>query len=66
MDNIQAIARYLNHIENAKIALDRIQKFLDDNGEIAPDEVNWGHVGTMAAIASDLIHVESIIDGMTL
>ena len=57
------IEAYLAQIGAAQTALARISQFLDDNGEVNPDDVNWATVGTMAHIAAQLAEIKNVIDG---
>ena len=49
-----AIDAYLLGITEADELVKEIALFIDDHGEVEPDEVNWSHVGTMAKIVYDL------------
>ena len=49
--------------EQAQEALKRIQQFVDDHGEVSPDDVNWSHVGTMAEVAAKLDELVKFLDG---
>ena len=52
--NAKAIKRYLQHIGRAQNAMFFIEQYLDDHGEVAPDDVNWAHVGDMGHVADKL------------
>jgi hypothetical protein len=49
-----AIDAYLLEITEADELVKEIALFIDDHGEVAPDDVNWSHVGNMAQVVYDL------------
>ena len=63
MENEQAVDRYVTQIGIASEALERLTQYVEDHGEIAPDDVNWGHVGQMADLAGKLVDMVNWIDG---
>lgn len=59
--NDAAVSSYLVAIDKASDNLKVIQQYLDDHGEIMPDDVNWAHVSEMNYLAEVLkIAVERI------
>ena len=58
-----AVDRYVTQIGIASEALERLTQYVEDHGEIGPDEVNWGHVGQMADLAGKLDDMVNWIDG---
>ena len=58
-----AIESYINEMNRAKEAISRINQYLEDNGEVDPDKVNWADTGSMAHIASTLSEIKDFIDG---
>lgn len=58
-----ALEAYIRNMAKAEEALDRINQYIEDRGEVSPDEVNWSHVGWMASIASELSQLQDQIDG---
>lgn len=59
----KAVEKYLEIVETATAAAERIYQFLDDFGEIGPNDVDWGHVEEIAYIANKLKDVRDRIDG---
>ena len=51
------IDRYAWHVENIRAMLDQLTEYADDFGGIAPDDVSWQDVGTMAEVAKQLRQV---------
>jgi hypothetical protein len=60
--NTQAVNRYLVHLERATEAAARISQYLDDHGEVSPDDIHWGHTGSMDHLASQLEGLVNMID----
>lgn len=54
---------YLESVEAAKAELKRIEEYLEDFGEVLPEDVNWGDVGFMSTIAYRLAEITQMIDG---
>jgi len=48
MNNDKALAAYINRMEAAKQQVEILTQWLDEMGEVAPDDVNYSHVGTAA------------------
>ena len=61
--NTSAVEQYITEIQRCKEALDRINEYIEDNGEVGPDEINWGHTGSMQHIANELTQLQHMIDG---
>jgi len=57
-----AIDAYIDHLETAREALDRINAYIADNGEVGPEDVTWAHTGSMARIANELKEIQDRID----
>ena len=47
----QAIDAFLARKAEIDAMLERIKALSDDNFDTSPDEINWGHVGTLAHYA---------------
>jgi hypothetical protein len=45
---------FLSHKANIDAMLERIQALSDDHFEVDPDNIHWGHVGTVADVAEQL------------
>lgn len=52
--NDAALTAYLHAIGECKRALEAIDLFLDDHGEVLPEHVNWQHVSAMVVLRRDL------------
>jgi hypothetical protein len=52
--NDAAVSSYLVAIDKANEHVKVIQQYLDDHGEILPDDVNWAHVTEMNYLAEVL------------
>jgi len=59
---IDAIDQYVLQCGDALAALKRLTEYVEDHGEVAPDDVNWGHVGQMAYLAGLLQHEVDRVD----
>ena len=57
-----ALHLYVFLTDQAMESLSRIQEFLDDHGEIGPDDVTFGHVEFMRSIEKQLTEIRSKID----
>ena len=62
MMNDKAVGEYLNQLNRARVAINRINQYLDDNGEQTPEQINWGSVGSMEHLANELNHLKDMID----
>ena len=47
MTSQTALEAYIEVVDEATKLSDRIAMFLADHGEVAPDDVNWSHAGSM-------------------
>lgn len=52
--NNQAAAAFASITESINSSLEALQSLADDHFAQGPDEVSWGHVGTLAAIKDDI------------
>jgi len=53
-NNDQAMTRFMiNNIEALESAK-RLVEFLENHGDVSPDEINWCDVGDMSSINTDL------------
>lgn len=62
LDNTTALDEYIFNLDKAREAVDRISQYLDDSGEVAPDDVNWGHASSMEDLARQLADMRDKID----
>ena len=60
---MDALKDYTCELTNAKTSLERLNQFINDNGEINPEQVTWANVGDMARIAAMLKDIQNIIEG---
>jgi hypothetical protein len=51
-DNSKALAAFLGKKAEIDAMLDRLQDLSDEHFNVSPDEVHWGHVGTLADYAA--------------
>ena len=58
-----ALDTYIAHVHEAAELLTFLAAFIDDHGEVAPDDVNWSHVGSMSETVSQLRQVKNFITG---
>ena len=49
-----ALKAFIEHNEKINALLKRISAHTEDHLGVSPDEVNWGHVGTMAHMGEEL------------
>lgn len=52
IDNSQALDAFMTTKFQIDAMLDRLKALSDDRFETHPDEVNWGHVGTLNRYAN--------------
>ena len=52
IDNSQALDAFMTTKFQIDTMLDRLKALSDDRFETHPDEVNWGHVGTLNRYAN--------------
>ena len=57
-----ALDLYIFLTDHAQESIARIQEFLDDHGEIGPDDVDFGHVEFMRSIEKQLTDIRHKID----
>jgi hypothetical protein len=62
-NNKESLNCYINEMRLARIAINRINQYLDDNGEVSPEDVNWGHAGSMEYITTLLTEATDMING---
>lgn len=58
-----ALEAYMEALFTAQEAAERINEYLQENGETSPDSIHWGHVGSMQRIANELNQLKDMIDG---
>ena len=58
IDNSHALETFVGLATLIKTRLDRLQGAVDNHFDLAPDEVNWGHVG-------DLSHYADLLKELT-
>jgi len=63
LDNESALDAYIRNLAAAQAASERINEYLLDNGETSPENINWGHVGSMNHLANQLNELKDMIDG---
>ena len=59
--NEEALNTYIDRVAKAKELADSIALYIDDHGEVAPDDVTWNHVGSMGQLIQDLEEIEKFI-----
>ena len=52
--NRTALDTYINRLGMAEQKIERIKLYIDDHGEVAPDDVTWADVGEMERLLSAL------------
>lgn len=50
-DNTKALDAFLGHKAEIDAMLERLRTLSDEHFNWSPDEINWGHVGTLAQYA---------------
>jgi len=60
--NDSALQRFVNHHTRAETALERINEYIADHGEVLPEDVGWTDVSEMAHLASLLEEIKRWID----
>jgi len=53
-DNAQALDAFVRHKAEIDEMLARLQRLSDDHFNVSPDDLDWGHVGTLADWAEQL------------
>ena len=57
IDNSAAVAAFVARKAEIDVMLDRLKSLSEDHFNYAPDEIDWGHVGTLARYAELLKQV---------
>lgn len=57
----EALKQYIAAVEEAAENAAEITRWLDDYGEVGPDDVNWASVGSMMHVLEDLKGIVSFI-----
>lgn len=57
MNKAEAADRYTWHMENIRAMLSNLAEYADGFGGVAPDDIDWSHVGTVAEMAEQLRNV---------
>lgn len=50
-DDTQALKAFIARKAEIDAMLERLRRLSDDHFEVAPDDVHWGHVGTLGGYA---------------
>ncbi len=61
-DEDAALFAFIDKLEEGRAALARLQAYFDDNGEIHPESVNWGHVGSLTYLVGLLTQARDMLD----
>ena len=61
--NSKAVENYLTQLERAKQAIKRLDQYVDDFGEVGPNEVTYAHAGSMEHLANELEQLKDMVDG---
>ena len=59
--NEQAVERMMVQTGQAEESLKVISQFIENHGNVLPEDVNWNHVGTMAHLVELLDEAASFI-----
>ena len=51
LDNRTALEAFTTHKAEIDTMLDRLKALSDEHFGVSPDDINWGHVGTLAHYA---------------
>ncbi len=62
LDEDAALFAFIDKLEEGRTALTRLQAYVDDNGEIHPESVTWGHVGSLTYLVSLLAQARDMVD----
>lgn len=54
MTNEKALTAYMGVLAEMSDRLDELQAYIEDHGMVSPDDVNWGHVGSLQAMLTTL------------
>ena len=55
------IEAYLVQLAAAAAIVADMTQYLDDHGEVAPDDITWAHVGSMRRLHNDLQDIQNYI-----
>ena len=58
-DNSEALDAFMTAKSQIDVMLERLKALSVDHFEISPDEINWGHVGTLNHYASLLRQISN-------
>ncbi len=61
-DEDAALFAYIDKLDEGRAVLARLQAYFDDNGEIHPESVTWGHVGSLTYLVSLLTQARDMVD----
>ena len=56
-NNIKATEKYINLMASIKEQLARLEQASDDHFFADAESINWGHVGNLESIDSDIKHI---------
>lgn len=59
----RALDRYMAHNARALALANELTLYLEDHGEVAPEDVTWANVGDMSRIVSDLTDIMEYVRG---
>ena len=62
-DNRDALAEFMQHRDCIEQLLGALDSITDDHYQWKPEDINWGHVGTVASIKHDL---ENILEKLNI
>ena len=62
-DNAKALDAFIAAKAEIDVMLARLQALSDDHFNFDPDAVNWGSVGSISSVASDLQKITDFIFG---
>ena len=62
MTNERALTGYIARVAQANKLLDTIKTYLDNHGEVPPDDVNWTDTADMGNIVSILENIVEFIN----
>lgn len=63
MKNQSAKKAYNERIAEAKALLADLTAYVEANGEVETETINWGHVGSLGHVNSQLKEIRSFIRG---
>ena len=62
-DNSKAVAAFIAKKAEIDAMLARLQALSDDHFNFDPEAVNWGSVGSISSVASDLLKITDFLFG---